>query len=171
MKSKLFFAGLVGFVLGLPCVPAAALISGWPARVPATPHAQPPGHEARSATSVARELLAANASPLSNPLTASSKTLADALNLYRNNCAGCHGVPGAPSRWGTRGFSPPAPQFADRPPTLSDSEMFVVIKKGIPNSGMAGWEVLLADQDIWRLATFLGRLRELPQPVEALWKG
>jgi hypothetical protein len=48
--------------------------------------------------------------------------------------------------------------------------MFTVVKHGIQNSGMGGWEVLLADPDIWRVATFLSRLRELPAPVEAMWK-
>jgi hypothetical protein len=123
MKIKLVFAGLLGFVVGLPCWPLTLLIIGRPGRGPATVNTETPQRQRALTTSE-----------------------------------------------GMRSFSPPAPQFGDQPSHLTDSEMFVVIKNGIKNSGMGGWEVLLPDQDIWRVTTFLSRLGELPPPVDAKWK-
>jgi mono/diheme cytochrome c family protein len=174
MNTNSFLAALVGFLLGLACLVPIVFLGGWLNRVPATANVQPPQSEpvpaGGNSEPARREQLAEQSSQFKNPLPASHETLAAGMNIYRNNCAGCHGVPSQPSRWGMRGFSPPVPQFGDRPSKLTDSEMFVVIKHGLKNSGMAGWEVLLPDQDIWRVATFLSRLSDLPQPLDANWK-
>lgn len=168
---KPLIAGLIGFALGLACLPLVAMALGWTRGGAMQAAVGPRGAEPKpdAADSTAPE--SAQRPVSSNPLSASTETLTAGLRLYRDNCAGCHGTPGRPSRWGTRGFRPPAPQFGDRPPRLRDAEMFAIIKDGIENSGMAGWEVLLADADIWRVTTFLRHLRDLPEPARAAWKG
>jgi mono/diheme cytochrome c family protein len=89
---------------------------------------------------------------------------------YRNNCAGCHEEFGRPSRWGTSGFYPRVPQFADDPPDLPASQLFSVVKHGIRYSGMGAWDGLLPDEDIWRIVTLLSRLKNLPPRADAAWK-
>ena len=91
------------------------------------------------------------------------------MKIFKMNCAGCHGQAGKPSQWGTKGFYPRVPQFADHPPPLSAAEMFVAIKRGIRYSGMGAWDGMMSDDDIWKAATFLEHIGSLPPEVQANW--
>jgi mono/diheme cytochrome c family protein len=91
------------------------------------------------------------------------------MKIFRANCAGCHGEFGHPSQWGTTGFYPRVPQFADVPPTLSAPEMFFVVKNGIRYTGMGAWDGMLSDGEIWQVVTFLNNLKSLPEPVATEW--
>jgi len=103
--------------------------------------------------------IARSAEHLKNPLAISTETLRMGMNLYRSNCAGCHGEPSKPSLWGTTDFYPRVPQLTDSPSELSDSQIFVVIKFGIRYSGMAAWKGMIPEKDMWEIATFLGNIR------------
>jgi hypothetical protein len=37
-------------------------------------------------------------------------------------------------------------------------------------SGMGAWKVLLPDEDIWRVVSFVSHVRALPPSVDAVWK-
>jgi hypothetical protein len=87
-----------------------------------------------------------------------------------------HGTPGSangdsgrPSAWGTKGFYPRVPQFADAPSQLSAPEMFFVVKNGIRYSGMGAWDGMISDTEIWQVVTFLSNIKSLPEPVAAAW--
>jgi mono/diheme cytochrome c family protein len=168
--KKLLLVDLVGFLIGLAVRPTISILTGGSAAssptagVKSREVARDPAVEARDA------LLAGTVTDIHNPLTVTDANLLAGLKIFRNNCAGCHGEPGKPSHWGTHNFFPPAPQFADEPPELSDSKTFVIVKRGIKYSGMGGWDGMLPDEDIWRVAAFLSRLRELPPAVDSQWK-
>lgn len=106
---------------------------------------------------------------LKNPIPLSEDNLIAGMKIFRANCAGCHGEPGHPSQWGTTGFYPRVPQFADAPPPLSATEMFSVVKHGIRYSGMGAWDGMLSDGEIWQVVTFLSNLNSLPAPVTSEW--
>lgn len=91
------------------------------------------------------------------------------MKIFRTNCAGCHGESGRPSSWGTKGFYPRAPQFADAPSQLSGPEMFFVVKNGIRYSGMGAWDGMISDIEIWQVVTFLSNIKSLPEPVATAW--
>jgi hypothetical protein len=99
-----------------------------------------------------------------------NEVLAAGLKSFKMNRAGCHGLPGQPSHWGTRNFYPRVPQFADAPPDLSAPQIFVAIKHGIRYSGMGGGDGMMTDEEIWKVPTFLERIGCLPPEVQANWK-
>jgi mono/diheme cytochrome c family protein len=107
---------------------------------------------------------------LTNPLLPSDDTLLSGLKIYRDNCAGCHGAFNRPSHWGQNNFYPRVPQFAEAKPGMTAAQMFFVVKHGIRYTGMAGWDGDMADQDIWKVVTFLENLDKLPAPVATAWK-
>jgi mono/diheme cytochrome c family protein len=163
---KHFAAGVLVGALLVPIAVLLALRLGlWP--VEAT--VSPPAWEARVLGGAVHAAIRARAPRVANPLPATEETLRAGMRLYRSGCEGCHGSPRGESAWGTRGFSPRAPQFAARPPILSESEMFSVVKNGIRYSGMAAWRDLSSDPEIWQMVTFLSRLGRLPAPVAAEW--
>jgi mono/diheme cytochrome c family protein len=172
MKYRLVFMGLLGFLIGLAARPAIAVLGGGSgASTPAAKGGKSKQVERNPAAADRQEMLAGSSTDLRNPLPITDNTLAAGLKIFRNNCAGCHGEPGRPSRWGSRNFFPPAPQFADEPPPLSDAKVFVIVKRGIKYSGMGGWDGMLPEEDIWKVASFLSRLGELPPAVDSMWKG
>jgi thiosulfate dehydrogenase len=162
---------LIGFVLGLlviPAIGAAFLLSG---HFPFQATEKPPRWERRIASLVLDPAVARKAEGLTSPIAATDDDLMRGMRLYRDACAGCHGGPGQPSRWGQHNFYPPAPQLADRGVEDPVPEIFVVLKYGIRYTGMAGWKDQMSDDDLWRVATFLSRVKSLPPAVESAWVG
>lgn len=163
---KIIFVALIGVVL-LVLIVASAARRGW-CSVNAT--ANPPDWEGKLNQSILQASLNRQAKHLTNPVQPTNDVLIAGMKTFKMNCAGCHGQPGQPSQWGTRGFYPRVPQFGDHPPALSASQMFVAIKYGIRYSGMGAWDGMMSDEEIWKVATFLEHIGSLPPEVQANWK-
>jgi mono/diheme cytochrome c family protein len=131
---------------------------------------EPPAWEIGLARMAVDASVARNAPRLSNPIRSNNEELLAGMKLYRNNCAGCHGDAGGPSHWGTRGFYPRVPQFAQSPPRKPDWQMFWIVRHGVRYSGMGAWnDEMLSDKEAWELVNFLSRLNSLPAAVDAAW--
>jgi thiosulfate dehydrogenase len=128
-----------------------------------------------------RALVAAahrRATHLQNPVAPTEANLRVGMKLFKDNCAGCHGVPNAGSDTST-GLYPPAPHFAAHPPTEPDWQLYWIVKHGVRYSGMFSWDGQLgkdstgrdvSDERIWTIVTFLHHLDSLPAPVAAEWQ-
>ena len=162
---------LIGFVLGLlvvPAIVAAVLLSG---HFPFQATDKPPRWERRIANMALDPAVGRKAKGFANPIAATDNDLMRGMKLYRHDCADCHGDLGKPSRWGRYNFYPPAPQLPNRGVHDPVPEIFVVVKYGIRYTGMGGWKDQMPDDDLWRVAMFLTRVKTLPPPVESAWKG
>src|ERR1041385_8550530 len=156
--------GLVVFAIVAAVV--TARLGLWP--VAAT--ARPPQLESALGQSALSASLSRRAAGLTNPVQPSNDVLLAGQKIFKLNCAGCHGTPGQPSQWGTQNFYPRVPQFGDQPPKLSAPQMFVAIKYGIRYTGMGGWNEMMSDEEIWKVATFLEHVGSLPPEVQANWR-
>lgn len=111
-----------------------------------------------------------------NPVAATEDNLLAGLNVFKDQCTGCHGDPTAPSAYGAS-FYPAAPQFASHPPRLPDYQLFWIIRNGVRYSGMSAYDRqwdndrVKSDEQIWKVALFLSRLDTLPPAVDAAWRG
>ena len=99
-----------------------------------------------------------------NPLPQTPETLARAVELYRVNCATCHGADG-------RGDGPMAAYFRENPAApvppvdlaiprvqqRTDGQLHWLLANGIGN--MPAYGSLLADQDLWALVTYVRTVR------------
>jgi mono/diheme cytochrome c family protein len=93
------------------------------------------------------------------------------MDVYRENCAGCHGDARGPSRWGSGGFYPRVPQFwQEHHEHVTAPEAFVTVRDGIRYSGMGAWRGMLSDAEMWQVANFVSRIHNLPPPVDARWR-
>jgi mono/diheme cytochrome c family protein len=160
---------LVIFVLGvfLPIVAVIAL--GLSGLLPIHATAAPSWIESKIAGSAMDARLEREARGLQNPLKPTDEVLLAGMKTYRNGCAGCHGLPGKPSAWGTKNSYPPAPQFAQEGADMAVPEMFLVVKHGVRYTGMAAWDGLIPEQEMWQVVTFLSRIKNLPPAVAAAW--
>ena len=165
MKSIILAWLLFISVIVLVLVTTARL-GYWPVNATATP----PGLEWKINQSILQASLNRQAQGLTNPVQPTNDVLLAGMKIFKMNCAGCHGQPGQPSQWGTKGFYPRVPQFGDHPPSLSGPQMFIAIKRGIRYTGMGAWDGMLSDDDIWKVSTFLEHIGSLPPEVQADWK-
>ena len=97
--------------------------------------------------------------------------------LYREQCAGCHGQYGHPSAFGPHMF-PRAPQLwaphghgvvgvSDDPP----GETFWKVKNGIRLSGMPSYQTILNEAQMWQVSVLLANAdKPLPDDVLAVLK-
>ena len=100
---------------------------------------------------------------LTNPFLPDEQSLAIGEQLFKQNCAVCHGDAG-------RGNGPGAANLSHRPPDFGDGHLDIHpdgdvvywIQNGFgPSSPMPAFKDKLGDDDIWHLVNYVRRLRNL----------
>jgi predicted CXXCH cytochrome family protein len=101
-----------------------------------------------------------------NPLgsVADGADVAAGRELYQRSCQSCHGFDGMGRTAAGSGLYPP-PANLRGPSTKSrtDGELFYLIRNGIRNTGMPGWQ--LPDQQTWQLVSYLRNLPPVASTV------
>ena len=159
---------LLAFVAGLFATPLIGLAFALSGFMPVDAAGTPFEPESKLAQHALEVSLARRSHDLADPAKESDADLIAGMNLYRNDCSGCHGDYG--QRRSGSGLYPPVPQFNQRPPDLTAPQMFVAVKYGIRYTGMGGWNEEITDKEIWQTVHFLRRLRNLPPAVDEAWK-
>lgn len=167
-RSKSF---LVGAICGIAATVLflVALVRFWPWRVEAT--AKPGAAELAIMRGILNRAVAREAPRQVAPITESDESLLEGLKLYRDNCAGCHGDGAKMSIWGSTSLLPRVPQFGTDPPARPEWEIRWIVMNGIRNTAMGGFGRLLTEDQIWKLAVFVSRMRSLPNSVANEWTG
>jgi cytochrome c553 len=96
----------------------------------------------------------AKAPPAYAPLSSDAMVTQGAAN-YAVECANCHGAPGfgqSPIALSTR---PEPPPLIDVSKSLSDDELFVIVRDGVRYTGMPAWPVLNRPDEVWAVVAFL----------------
>jgi len=123
----------------------------------------PPGpFEKLAATQVRAWLVPAKARTSLNPLVANAETLTQGRNHWADHCATCHANNGNGDTEMGRHFYPPAPDMRTAATqSLSDGELYYIIRNGVPLTGMPAWgDSSLGDSDsqTWALVSFIRHL-------------
>lgn len=126
------------------------------------------GFSAREEPSALEEFLARHArriatpkgaKELVNPLKPDQLTIAEARDHFADHCAVCHANNGSGKTEINEGLYPPAPDMrTTRTQSLTDGEVFYIIKNGVRFTGMPGWGG--EDEENWKLVLFV---RHLPK--------
>lgn len=130
-----------------------------------------PADVARIARKLGADLLTAYPTPLA---PAAAPDVARAAALYREQCAGCHGVTGAADGANAKGLEPPPIAFTDgeRAKQRSVFALYQVIVQGLEGTAMASFEQL-PPEERWALAFHVGALSYSNDDVargEKLWR-
>lgn len=158
---------LIAFVGGLIAAPILLVLAGLVGLLPSNSTSTPPGWENELGERLLDTALEHRTSGLKNPIKVSdTAALAQGMELYRDNCAGCHGDASGPSKWGTAGFYPRVPQFwqasMEEHEHLSPEEAYTAVHDGIRYTGMGAWTGMMSEQDMWKVANFVARIHHLP---------
>ena len=107
-----------------------------------------------------------------NPVPETPEVLADARAHFADHCASCHGNDGSGATEIGQNLYPKAPDMrAAGTQSLSDGELFAIIKNGVRFTGMPAWGsgTPADDQDSWKLVRFIRHLPKLtPREVEEM---
>ena len=163
---------LAAFILGLIFLPGLLLLLALTGMLPSDSVSAPPGWEAGLGEEALEASLERRAAGLVNPVAPGDEAaLAAGMQLYRENCAGCHGGARGPSAWGSGNFYPRVPQFwQEHHEHVTPAEAFVAVRDGIRYSGMGAWRGMLTEPEMWQVANFVSRMHDLPAPVDARWR-
>ena len=96
-----------------------------------------------------------------NPVPLTDETLVDALAHFADHCALCHGNDGTGQTPIGQNLYPKAPDMgSSRTQSLSDGELFYIIKQGIRLTGMPAWgeDTPEDDAESWKLVHFIRHL-------------
>jgi mono/diheme cytochrome c family protein len=102
---------------------------------------------------------------LPNPIQPTEENLIAGGKIYLNNCAGCHGTPGKPSQDDGDSLYPPIPQLPKAGTEYSEAQIFWIAKHGVRRTGMFANGKWISDKELWTVATFIKRIKELPPSV------
>ncbi|MFB3906375.1 MAG: cytochrome c [Acidobacteriota bacterium] len=120
---------------------------------------RPSAIEAILATHARRIATPKGAKELVNPLKFSPRAIAEARDHFADHCAICHANNGSGKTDINEGLYPPAPDMrTSRTQSLTDGEIFYIIKNGVRFTGMPGWGG--EDEENWKLVLFI---RHLPK--------
>ena len=105
---------------------------------------------------------------MTNPVKLNEDVLSEARAHFADHCASCHGNDGRGQTTIGRNLYPRAPDMASpKTQSLSDGELFYIIKHGLRLTGMPAWgeDTPEDDHESWNLVHFIRHLPDIT-PVE-----
>jgi mono/diheme cytochrome c family protein len=158
---------LIGLIVGLLVIPVAGYFYIRSGRMPVATSAPPMPLETYIAHTALHAKLAEQA-PKTVPIQATEDNLMAGAEVYRNNCSGCHGLPGHPAVAIADSLYPRPPQLfaphgmvTDDPPGVS----YWKVRYGIRLTGMPAFSKSLTDMQMWQVSLLLAKADQLPAAV------
>ena len=108
--------------------------------------------------------------PKSSPMAASDEAFAAGAQIYRTNCAVCHGLPGQDQTAIAKGEFPKPPELF-KGKGVSDGPAGVTywkVANGIRLTGMPGFSNSLSTEQMWQVTLLLSNAGKLPVAVQTV---
>jgi thiosulfate dehydrogenase len=104
-----------------------------------------------------------------SPVVAEEKSYLSGAEVYKENCAVCHGLPDQPKTKIAEGMYPPPPQLFHGTGVSDDpaSETYWKAENGIRLTGMPGFKGRLTETQIWEVSVLLANSDKIPPSVTA----
>ncbi len=100
----------------------------------------------------------------SNPFAQGPTVLPVGMAFYRQSCVMCHGAPDVDVAAFAEGLNPAPPLLEDKEiQSLSDGEIYWVIKSGIRMTGMPAFDDTYEREEMWKIVAYV---RHLPKITE-----
>jgi len=160
---------LFGFVIGIILLPAIAYLYVWLGYVPVATEARPLPFERKLAALALRARIEREA-PKESPVPPTEQNLHAGAEIYRENCAVCHGTASGPKTAAAKGMFPPPPQLFQGEDVTDDpvGHTFWKASNGIRLTGMPAYRGSLTDEQLWQVSQLLANANKLPQSVKDL---
>ena len=106
--------------------------------------------------------------PKAVPIPANEATYLAGAQIYKDQCAVCHGAPGNPITAIAKGMFPKPPQLFRGKGVTDDEpgETYWKVANGIRLSGMPGFKQSLTEAQMWQVSLLLANADKLPGSVK-----
>jgi thiosulfate dehydrogenase len=106
--------------------------------------------------------------PKSAPITADEAAFTAGAEVYKQHCAVCHGLPGAPQSAIADGMFPKPPKLMEGTGVTDDpaGETYWKVSGGIRMTGMPGFEKTLSTTQMWQVSLLCANADKLPASVK-----
>ncbi|HVV73502.1 MAG TPA: c-type cytochrome [Verrucomicrobiae bacterium] len=121
-------------------------------------------------TGIALRARVAREAPQTSPMAASDEAYAAGAQIYREDCAVCHGLPGQEQTAIAKGEFPKPPNLF-KGKGVSDDPVGVTywkVANGIRLTGMPGFSESLSSEQMWQVSLLLSNSDKLPANIQAL---
>jgi mono/diheme cytochrome c family protein len=163
---------LVGFILGIIVIPAGLYFYFFTGSAPVATSAKPMPFEKQMAN-MALDARVKKEAPGDPALQVNDANLLAGAQIYQQQCAVCHGLPGQPATAIAKGMFPKPPQLFHGKGVTDDpaGETYWKAANGIRLTGMPGFKSTLSDTQLWQVSLLLANANKLPQETMAILKG
>lgn len=105
--------------------------------------------------------------PKTVPIQASETNFAAGAQVYRDNCAVCHSLPGQRETAIALGMYPKPPKLLEGKGVTDDptGESYWKVANGIRLTGMPGFRDALSDTQMWQVSLLVAQADKLPKSV------
>jgi thiosulfate dehydrogenase len=106
--------------------------------------------------------------PKSSPIPADEAAFVAGAQIYKDDCAVCHGVPGQAQTAIAQGMFPKPPKLMEGTGVTDDppEESYWKVAGGIRMTGMPGFGKLLSSTQIWQVSLLIANADKLPQSAK-----
>jgi thiosulfate dehydrogenase len=107
--------------------------------------------------------------PSEPPISADEKNLLAGAEVYKKNCAVCHGLPSEPESPIAHGMYPKPPELFHGTGVTDDPawETRWKAENGIRMTGMPAFKGRLTDTELWQVSLLLANAEKIPPSVKA----
>lgn len=158
---------IVGLILGLLLIPAGVYLYFSTGSAPVATAAQAMPFEKMLAKKALQARVEKEA-PKDVPIQADEAAYAAGAQVYKQDCAVCHGLPGQQPTPIAKGMFPKPPHLFQGKGVTDDpaQETYWKVANGIRLTGMPAFHGALSDSQIWQVSVLLANADKIPQSVK-----
>jgi thiosulfate dehydrogenase len=158
---------LIGLIIGLIVLPLCVYLYFATGRAPVAT-AGPAMPFEKTLANTALEARISKEAPKNVPVPADESNFMAGANVYRENCAVCHGSPGGTPTAISRGMYPKPPKLLEGTGVTDDppGETYWKVANGIRLSGMPGFSESLSETQMWQVSLLVANANKLPDSVK-----
>jgi thiosulfate dehydrogenase len=157
---------LIGLVVGLIVIPIGVYMYFSSGSAPVATSSTPMPFE-KMLANLALHARMRKEMPKSSPIPADEAAFMAGAQVYKDNCAVCHGLPGQPLTAIAQGMFPKPPKLMEGTGVSDDppEETYWKVSGGIRMTGMPGFEKLLSPTQMWQVSLLLANSNKLPKTI------
>src|SRR5579859_6531426 len=161
---------LVGIVIGMLLVMGGAWFYFTSGRAPVAVADPTMPFEKKLANAALHARIAKDPHTDPPPVPANEATFLAGADVYKQNCAVCHGLPGEPQSAIAKGMFPKPPELFHGTGVTDDPawETYWKAKNGFRLTGMPGFKGRLNDTQLWQLSVLLANSDKISPAVKAV---
>lgn len=166
-------AFILGIVVGMVLIFAGAWFYFSTGRAPVAAADPPMPFEKRLAKAAQHARIEKDPHTDPAPVPASEATFLAGADIYKQNCAVCHGLPGESQSAIAEGMFPKPPELFHGTGVSDDPawETYWKAKNGFRLTGMPGFKGRLNDTQLWQVSVLLANSDKISSAVKAVLAG